>query len=38
MIIAQATLVCRMDMFYADNMRRVNGLIKISFSDAQTVI
>ena len=28
MIIAQATLVSRMDMFHADNMRRVNGLIK----------
>ena len=38
MIIAQASLVCRMDMFHADNMRRVNGLIKILFSDAQTAI
>ena len=39
MIIAQATLVCRMDMFHADNMRRVNGLIKnLYFSDAQTAI
>ena len=38
MIIAQSTLVCRMDMFHADNMRRVNGLINILFSDAQTAI
>ena len=38
MIIAQATLVCRMDMFHADNMRRVNGLIKILFSYPQTAI
>ena len=38
MIIAQATFVCRIDMFHADNMRRVNGLIKILFSDAQTAI
>ena len=38
MIIAQATLVCKMDMFHADNMRRVNGLINILFSDAQTAI
>ena len=29
MIIAKATLVCRNDMLHADNMRRVNGLIKI---------
>ena len=29
MIIAQAILVCRMDMSHADNMRRVNGLIQI---------
>ena len=38
MIIAQATLVCRMDMFHADNMRRVKGLIKKLFSDAQTAM
>ena len=38
MIIAQATLVCRMDMFHADNMRWVNGLIQILFSDAKTAI
>ena len=38
MIIAQATLVCRMDMFHADNMRRVNGLIKILFSYPQPAI
>ena len=38
MIIAQATLVCRMDMFHADKMRRVNGLIKILFFDPQTAI
>ena len=38
MIIAQATLVYRMDMFLADNMRWVNGLIKKYFSDAQTAI
>ena len=25
-------------MFHADNMRRVNGLIKTLFSDAQTAI
>ena len=37
MSIAQATVVCRMDMFHADSMR-VSGLIKILFSDAQSAI
>ena len=31
MIIAQVSLVCRMDMFDADNIRKVNGLIKSLF-------
>ena len=38
MIIGQSTLMCRMDMFHADNMRRVNELTKILFSDAKTAI
>ena len=37
-IIAQATLVFRMDMFHADYMRRVNDIIKMLFFDTQTAI